>query len=59
MNREQWIDLFRTIGLDEAAMHQWHREFEHRYPVQHQSFLEWIALSAEDILNVRKFSLAG
>lgn len=58
MNREQWIEVFRAIGLDEATMRKWHGEFERRYPAQHQSFLEWISLSAEDILNVRKFSKA-
>ena len=59
VTREQWIELFQLAGLDEAMMHKWHREFECRYPAQHQSFLQWIGLSAEDILSVRKFSQAG
>jgi hypothetical protein len=59
MNRDQWTEVFRAIGLDEAKMREWHCEFEQRYPAQHQSFLEWIGLSAEDILGVRKFSQAG
>jgi hypothetical protein len=59
MNREQWIELFQAAGLDDAMMRRWHCEFERRYPVQHQSFLEWIDLSAEDILKVRKLSQVG
>ncbi|MBI5329943.1 MAG: hypothetical protein HZB71_04955 [Betaproteobacteria bacterium] len=59
MTREQWIELFQAIGLNEATMQKWHCEFERRYPTQHQSFLQWIGLSAEDILNVRKFSQAS
>jgi hypothetical protein len=59
INREQWIELFQATGLDEAMMHKWHSEFEHRYPAQHQSFLQWIGLPEEDIAAVRKFSQAG
>lgn len=59
MTREQWVEVFQAIGMDEPAMRNWHREFERRYPAHHQSFLEWIGLSADDILSVRKFSPAG
>lgn len=59
MTREQWVELFQATGLDDAMMHKWHFEFERRYPVQHQSFLQWIGLSEEDILSVRTFSQAS
>lgn len=59
MTREQWIELFQAIGLNEATMRKWHCEFEQRYPAQHRSFLQWIGLSAEEILSVRKFSQAA
>ncbi len=59
MTRDQWVEVFQAIGMDEAAMPKWHCEFERRYPAHHQSFLEWIGLAAEDILSVRKFSQAG
>lgn len=59
MTQKQWIEVFQAIGLDEATMHKWHCEFERRYPAQHQSFLEWIGLSTEDTLSVRKFSRIG
>ncbi|MBS4097003.1 MAG: hypothetical protein KGZ83_09240 [Sulfuricella sp.] len=59
MNRAQWVELFHAIGLDEAAMRRWHAEFERRYPAQHQSFLEWIDLSAEEIVKVRTLPVAG
>lgn len=54
MNREQWVEVFQATGLDQAMMQRWHREFERRYPAQHQSFLEWIGLPAEEIVKVRK-----
>lgn len=54
MNREQWVEVFQATGLDQPMMQRWHREFEQRYPSQHQSFLEWIGLPAEEIVKVRK-----
>ena len=31
MNKENWIKLFRAIGLDDQTMTQWHKEFEKNY----------------------------
>jgi len=53
MQKEQWTELFRTIGLDEATMTRWHREFEARYPQGHQSFLEWLQIPADEINQIR------
>lgn len=53
MNKEKWVLLFREIGLDEATMKQWHREFEARYPEGHQSFLEWLNISGDEIVRIR------
>ncbi len=59
MTREQWIEVFRATGLDDAMMHRWHVEFERRYPAQHQAFLQWIGLSEEDLRSVRAASRVG
>jgi len=56
MNVEQWVEVFRASGLDDAMMRKWHHEFEHRYPEHHESFLKWLDLSSEDILAIRKRS---
>jgi hypothetical protein len=53
MNKEKWVLLFREIGLDEATMTQWHREFETRYPDGHQSFLEWLQIPQNEIEHIR------
>ena len=53
MNKEKWVLLFREIGLDEATMKRWHREFESRYPDGHQSFLEWLNIEENDITRIR------
>ena len=56
---DQWVEMFRTIGLDDKRMHQWHIEFEKRFPEGHQGFLEWLSLSKERIADIRQRSAAG
>ena len=53
MNKEKWLGLFQEIGLNEKTMSQWHHEFESRYPNEHQSFLEWLSISADEIKSIR------
>ncbi len=53
MNKAKWVELFREIGLDDETMLQWHRLFESRYPQGHQSFLEWLQISEDEITRIR------
>ncbi len=53
MTKGQWIELFREIGLDEETMRRWHACFEARYPTQHQAFLEWLGIPADEIRLIR------
>jgi hypothetical protein len=53
---EEWVARFRAIGLNDAAMQQWHRLFEAENPAGHQSFLEWLGLPAERIDQIRSKS---
>lgn len=50
---DEWVARFRAIGLDQAAMEQWHRLFERENPAGHQSFLEWLGLPAEKVNEIR------
>ena len=50
---EEWVARFRAIGLDDAAMEEWHRLFERENPAGHRSFLEWLGLPAEKIAAIR------
>jgi hypothetical protein len=51
---DEWIKRFRAIGLDDAAMRNWHGLFERENPGGHQSFLEWLGLPAEKITEIRQ-----
>jgi len=53
-NVEQWVSLFRMIGLDDATMQQWHHLFEENYPDAHQDFLEWLGVPQEKINAIRQ-----
>ncbi len=50
---DEWVAMFREIGLDDGQMHRWHKLFEARHPDAHQAFLEWLGLSPEDIAQAR------
>lgn len=50
---EEWVARFKAIGLDQAAMEKWHRLFEQENQAGHQSFLEWLGLSADRISDIR------
>ena len=56
MTVENFKQLFRDVGLDEAAMLKWHALFEQRHPASHRSFLEWLGLNAAQIEQVRLHS---
>jgi len=53
VNVEEWVARFKAIGLDQAAMEQWHRLFERENPAGHQGFLEWLGLPADRISDIR------
>ena len=50
---EQWIELFREVGLKDDDMKKWHRLFETKTPQGHQNFLEWLGLDAKRIKDIR------
>ena len=52
----EWVAMFREIGLDEEAMKKWHRTFESRHAQAHRSFLEWLGVEPSKIEEIRKNS---
>lgn len=59
VNVEQWVEMFRSIGLKEADMQRWHALFEQRHPDEHQGFLEWLGLEPERIAKIRRDASAS
>jgi len=53
LNVNNWVAMFRDIGLDGAQMEKWHSLFEARHPAKHQEFLEWLGLKPDEIDRIR------
>ncbi|VAW52456.1 hypothetical protein MNBD_GAMMA05-1076 [hydrothermal vent metagenome] len=53
VSKEQWVTMFRDIGLDDATMVKWHQTFENRNPEGHQEFLKWLGVSSSEIAEIR------
>jgi len=56
MNKQRWVELLRSSGMDEPQMEQWHREFEQMSPEAHQDFLESLGIDADEIKQIRHWS---
>lgn len=50
---DQWVEMFREIGLTEKDMRRWHSIFEQKHPQGHQSFLKWLGLDDARIKEIR------
>jgi hypothetical protein len=54
MTKDQWVELFKAVGIDDETMKKWHVEFERRAPLAHQSFLQWLGLSPTEVVAIRE-----
>ena len=56
VTKENWVDMFREVGLDDDDMMKWHRLFETRHPEGHQDFLAWLGITPDEIDKIRSNS---
>lgn len=56
VSKDQWVAMFREIGLTEDATMKWHRLFETRHPDGHAAFLAWLGISPDEITRIRALS---
>jgi MerR family transcriptional regulator, thiopeptide resistance regulator len=56
VTKEKWTSIMRSAGFSEADMRRWHKEFEKSAPQEHQEFLEFLHIPAEEIRSIRKWS---
>ncbi len=59
MDKESWIRLLETAGLDQSARDKWHAEFERLAPDAHRDFLESLGIPPKEVTLIRKFSRSG
>jgi DNA-binding transcriptional MerR regulator len=56
ITKEKWVAIMRAAGFSEEDMRRWHHEFEKAAPSEHQEFLEFLRIPAEEIVKIRQFS---
>jgi DNA-binding transcriptional MerR regulator len=56
ITKEKWVAIMRAAGFSEQDMRRWHQEFEKAAPSEHQEFLEFLRIPAEEIVKIRQFS---
>ena len=59
MTKDKWVNIMKSAGFSEEDMHRWHREFERAAPEEHQEFLQYLHIPAEEIGAIRKWSREG
>ena len=56
LSKERWTEIMRAAGLDDEAMHNWHRQFETLEPNAHNAFLASLNIEPDEIDRIRKWS---
>ena len=56
MNKQMWVEMLETAGMDESAMQRWHAEFETRAPQTHYDFLLSLGISKSEVERIQKWS---
>jgi hypothetical protein len=59
ISKEKWVAVMKAAGFTEADMQRWHREFEKSAPGEHQEFLEFLHIPADEIKTIREWSRMG
>ena len=56
VTKQKWTDIMRAAGFSDADMHRWHAEFEKSAPAEHQEFLEFLHIPADEVTRIRTWS---
>jgi DNA-binding transcriptional MerR regulator len=59
ISKDKWVSIMKSCGFTNDQMHRWHVEFERSAPAEHQEFLEFLHIPAEEIATIRKQSSTG
>jgi DNA-binding transcriptional MerR regulator len=59
ITKEKWVSIMKGCGFSPEQMNRWHEEFERAAPQEHQEFLEFLHIPAEEIKTIREGSRKG
>jgi DNA-binding transcriptional MerR regulator len=56
VSKQKWTEIMRAAGFTDQQMHCWHHEFERAAPAEHQEFLEFLHIPADEVKQIREWS---
>jgi len=56
VTKQKWVEVMRNAGFTEEQMRNWHKQFEKSAPDEHQEFLEFLHIPAEEVERIRAWS---
>ncbi|MCW5979126.1 MAG: MerR family transcriptional regulator [Bryobacteraceae bacterium] len=56
ITKDKWVSIMSSAGFSKDDMERWHQEFERSAPDEHQEFLEFLHIPAEEIRTIRQWS---
>lgn len=59
INKEKWVTIMKAAGFSGEDMDRWHSEFEALAPEEHQEFLQFLHIPADEIQVIRQESRKG
>lgn len=59
VTKQKWVEVMRAAGFTDDDMHRWHAQFEKSAPREHQEFLEFLHIPADEVQSIREWSRKG
>jgi MerR family transcriptional regulator, thiopeptide resistance regulator len=56
VTKQKWVEVMQNAGFTEEQMRNWHKEFEKAAPSEHQEFLEFLHIPADEVNRIRQWS---
>jgi DNA-binding transcriptional MerR regulator len=56
LTKDKLVSIMRAAGLTDEDMDKFHRAFEKAAPAEHQEFLEFLRIPADEIAKIRQLS---
>ncbi len=56
ITKDKFVSILKGAGFTEVEMHRFHAEFERSAPAEHQEFLEFLHIPADEISSIRESS---
>ena len=56
VTKQKWVEIMGAAGFSEKQMRRWHYEFEKSAPAEHQEFLEFLHIPANEVKQIREWS---